>query len=489
MFDSIFPKHWTTLQRLMWLKTNALARAVYETLGPAPIVSFTALRSAPLKSLTQYGKCETVSGDVYCNNGKLTAADDELPSAYKRLLGFSMNNNSYWVITDFKLKGSDTIRFSFAGKQSVNVLGCYNGTSATDNYSLYTVGSPSGGYLRYGGDTYNSYVIADKRYDVELTPTGSKGMEKTSTWSAKTFTSTADMCIGTTSTTATSSKFVGSLFGDIVVDERLHLVPCERVSDNALGYYDLIGEAFYEQGSTYNGAVSLGYDTSHLNVLPVEGTPEVLTVTGKNLLNVATNTTGSYISATGVITEDGTGGVKSQYSALIPVTPGEKYTWSLISNRTSSGNDRWHGYDANGDWAEQVAFDSAGTGGEAFTLTATIPNGVYYVRLSYGINDTNAMLEHGESATEYEAYTTQTATVPDLFASGDAADEVDIINGKVTRNVEVTVPGGTITISPLAEPVTESVTPQPLNTTEGTNTVSAVTEVDPVMLTVTYRSN
>ena len=61
MFDSIFPKHWTTLQRLMWLKTNALARAVYETLGPAPIVSFTALRSAPLKSLTQYGKCETVS--------------------------------------------------------------------------------------------------------------------------------------------------------------------------------------------------------------------------------------------------------------------------------------------------------------------------------------------------------------------------------------------------------------------------------------------
>ena len=49
MFDSLFPKHWTTLQRLMWLKTNALARAVYETVTGNP-VSFTA-KAAPLRKL------------------------------------------------------------------------------------------------------------------------------------------------------------------------------------------------------------------------------------------------------------------------------------------------------------------------------------------------------------------------------------------------------------------------------------------------------
>ena len=49
MFDSLFPKEWTTLQRLMWLKTNALARAVYETIVGNP-VSFTA-KAAPLKQL------------------------------------------------------------------------------------------------------------------------------------------------------------------------------------------------------------------------------------------------------------------------------------------------------------------------------------------------------------------------------------------------------------------------------------------------------
>ena len=187
---------------------------------------------------------------------------NKLPDGYKRVLGFSMNNNSYFTIGTFQLKGSDTIKFSFAGKPAVNVLGCYNGKSASNNYSLYTAGT-SGNYLRYGGNTYNSVVVEDKRYDVELTPTGSHGMQNDSTWTQKSFTSDAYFCIGTTSTTATSSKFIGSLFGDIIVEnasgERLHLIPCERVSDNELGYYDTVGEEFYTQDSTYNGAVSLGY--------------------------------------------------------------------------------------------------------------------------------------------------------------------------------------------------------------------------------------
>ena len=51
MFNAFFPKEWSTLKRLMWLKTNALARAVYETIGPAAIVNFTTQRAAPLKSL------------------------------------------------------------------------------------------------------------------------------------------------------------------------------------------------------------------------------------------------------------------------------------------------------------------------------------------------------------------------------------------------------------------------------------------------------
>lgn len=120
-----------------------------------------------------------------------------------------------------------------------------------------------------------------------------------------------------------------------------------------------------------------------------EGTPEVLTVSGKNLLNTATNITGYYISSSGVITN----GDDAQYTDLIPVTAGETYVWSLISNRESGGNNRWHGYNSAGNWVQQIAFKSSGQGlGLPFALTAVIPNGISYVRLSYGINDTESMI-------------------------------------------------------------------------------------------------
>lgn len=172
-------------------------------------------------------------------------AQPELPAEYERVKGFSMNNNCYFVIDGFKLKGSDTLRFSFSASDACNVLGCYQGTSSTDNYSLYV--STSGSYLRYNGGTYDSSITADERYDVTITPTGSTGMKKNSTWTAKTFTSANDLCIGTTSTTASSAKLKGSLYGNIEIAGRLKLVPCKK--GTALGYYDTYSKTFYAPAS------------------------------------------------------------------------------------------------------------------------------------------------------------------------------------------------------------------------------------------------
>lgn len=120
-----------------------------------------------------------------------------------------------------------------------------------------------------------------------------------------------------------------------------------------------------------------------------DGTPEVLTVGGPNLLNPATNITGKYITASGSISN----GDDAQYTDLIPVKAGETYVCSLISGR-NSGTDRWHAYDANGGWVKQLAFVSAtGQQGNKLVMTATIDSGISYVRLSYGITDTEAMTE------------------------------------------------------------------------------------------------
>jgi hypothetical protein len=135
------------------------------------------------------------------------------------------------------------------------------------------------------------------------------------------------------------------------------------------------------EGATAQGYVPYGQ-------LSVVGTPEVLTVGGPNLLNPATNITGKYIAANGSISN----GDDAQYTDLIPVKAGEAYVCSFVSGR-NKGTNRWHGYNASGSWVKELAnVNVAGQQGNKLIMTATIDSGISYVRLSYGINDTEAMV-------------------------------------------------------------------------------------------------
>lgn len=270
---------WSTLKKLIWLHILQGASAIIKTVtGTSPLVLDNAVNKA-IKSLIQYGKCDTVDGDIYCNNGKLTAVDDELPPAYQRQIGFEFSAGTYYRIPGFHLRGSDAVRISFSVDKACNVFGCYTDTSAEDNYSLYATTASGAKYLRYDGDTYNSSIPSSRfgeRLDVVITPTGTTGMPTDSVITPATFESVADLCIGTTSSSASSSKLDGNIWGNFTVDGRLKLIPVERLSDNVLGYYDPDSDTLYEPiGSA---PVSLGVDTSHLNVLSVVGTPEVLTI-------------------------------------------------------------------------------------------------------------------------------------------------------------------------------------------------------------------
>ena len=246
--------------------------------GVSPLALADAL-AKPIKKLIQYGKVTASNGEMYCNNGKLVAVDDELPSGYERQIGFGFAASTYYLISGFHLRGSDPVRFSFSADKACNVFGCYTTNSATDNYSLYASTSNGGKYLRYDGATYNSYIPSaqiGERLDVVITPTGTTGMPTDSVITPAEFEATVDLCIGTTSTSASSSKLDGNIWGNFEVDGRLTLIPCKRLSDDALGYYDPDSDTFYEPiGSA---PTSLGVDSSHLNVLTIDGTPEVLTI-------------------------------------------------------------------------------------------------------------------------------------------------------------------------------------------------------------------
>ncbi len=272
----------TLLHRLIWLRgmgvIGGASGAVVTVDGVSPL-SLPNAKAGLLRSLIQRGKCTVESGALKCNNGVIGLHDDELPDGYRRLLSMSMNNNCYYVVPDFHLTGADTLRFSYEIDNACNVIGSYSGSASGANYSLYT-NSDNYKYLRYYSGQYSSKSIKGKRYDVAITPTGAAGMEIDSTWEEIDFVCPNDFFIGTTSTTTSAASFRGTLFGNVEVEGpnglRFKGIPCERVSDGEIGWYDTVSETFFEPVGT-TPTVG-GYDYSHI-VRTVTGTPEVITAT------------------------------------------------------------------------------------------------------------------------------------------------------------------------------------------------------------------
>ena len=127
---------------------------------------------------------------------------------------------------------------------------------------------------------------------------------------------------------------------------------------------------------------------------------------GKNLYNPETVTTSAYINASGTITPiTGSGDEIKCYSDLIPVTAGP-ITYSGTTDVTApTWARRLHGYDASGNWVQQLGNTQPnGTSVVDFTINATVPSNVAYVRISGLTNDTNVQVELSSAKTTYEPY-------------------------------------------------------------------------------------
>lgn len=267
--------NWSAMKRLIYLRGNPA------TGGGSPEVDLTVTGTLPLSlpnasalpliSLTQYGKSELLDtpapdapASIMCNRGLLIFTDNELPEGYARITGMTLNGDTYWEIP-IHLYGYDTVRFSISVTAACNVFGCYTTTSATNNYSLYISSTSGSKYLRYNGGTYKSYWSSSamgQRYDITISPYGSEGMPsgQDDTWNETEFESDVNMCIGTTSVDATSSKFKGNFYGEFLVDGKFYGIPCEREEDGAIGWFDAYSYEFY--APVGSNPVSLGYDTS-----------------------------------------------------------------------------------------------------------------------------------------------------------------------------------------------------------------------------------
>ena len=453
---------WSTLKKLIWLykaKGGGGTPSEETTItGVSPLVLAMAVRGK-LSSLTQYGKTAQATTptpsapvDIYCNNGKLTMVDDELPAGYKRVLGFRCDNNAMWEIPDFHLRGSDTVRISFSINAACNVWGCYQGTSATDNYDLYASVSAGSKYLRYSDGTYLSYWSNSdlgERFDTVVTPTGTSGMPQDSTWTPKTFESANSMLIGSTTVSGTSSKLKGNLYGNVVVDGRLKLIPCERVSDNVLGYYDTYSETFYPPYEGFAGAVSLGYDGSHYTLQTV-GTAEVITLGEHTASAVDLFSVDTYADTQEVIS----GAVTRKVG--ITVLTGEETGWALSDSGTTH---RFRGSKP----------------ADCFTPSGRAP--IVSSHFTYiGTGQATGGAFVGASQYWYWIPTDQTIDTADKWR--------DWLKAQYAQGTPV------IALYPLATATTESADPQELYTQKGVeNTIVVTAEVSDITFDAVYLKN
>lgn len=126
---------------------------------------------------------------------------------------------------------------------------------------------------------------------------------------------------------------------------------------------------------------------------------------GKNLLNLDASGVmyGDFITDSGTVTHDNV----STISDFIPCTEGAYYTAQAVALSPGS-NLRIHGYNENKNWVQMLA-KSPASAGVVTTATCQIPAGIKYIKVCgymTGSVGKDAMLELGDTATEYEPYIT-----------------------------------------------------------------------------------
>jgi len=370
---------------------------------------------------------------IHCNNGELKVKDSELPVGYKRVKDLIYDGNSYFI-TNYKLKGSDTLRFKFNAIQSgVNVMGCYNGVDANNNFSYYLNTGSQGSYARYGSELYRPKAQSlNTDYNVVFSPTGITGLDNNISWQAQTFTSSAYFYIGWLDN-ASSSPIVGAIKGNVEIDNTAKFIPCERLSDNALGYYDTYSNTFFENQGMGTLSTS-GYDYTYTPEIYTDGTVETVKITGKNIFNQSLFTTNVGTILT-YVTYNVPNGTYTMSTSNFPVGANGTTNVFFIAGEVTNGA-------------------SSATNGiyEGRSITITVTNGKYTVcyRSTTTLANTNNpadynwQIEHGSTATAYEPYYNGgTATCENLLSVSTYEDIQEVISGSVTRNVGIKVLDGT----------------------------------------------
>lgn len=451
--------NWSTLKKLIWLyaaKLKGGAQAIIETItGTLPLVLQNALSHAIL-SLTRYGLC-TQDGtptpsapvDILCNNGVLKARRQSgLPLGYQMVEW--LKSAGAIPITDFKTKSTQEIETVFYRERS-GASYLYSSDTATSGTTNTTAYLTSGaGNWRWDGKSYSIGVSTGIKFTSIQNKDGVwLNGTKTGWYSdAGEFVSTNDLRLSSSENTTVRIYSMTIREGETVT---LDLVPVQRLSDSAYGFYDKVSGNFYTNA---DATFEVGPVIDDPVEIYTDGTPEVLTVSGINLLDPSTSNIkiGQQVTANGEITSLYPNNWRTDY---IPVEGGKAYAfWGRTkSDNTISAYNRINWYTVDKTHIYPRPSYTVDT-----VTVATAPSNAAYAILSCSPYKSDAAITREtfdlfnwmfvESSAEvpYQPYITpQTVSVPMLLGVGDYKDAAELISGIKTGKVAVAVLDGTET--------------------------------------------
>ena len=404
-------------------------------------------------SLTLKGFTSVDSKSLVCNNGKIITKDKDLPKGYARLTGIIMNDDTYYEINGFRLRGSDTLKVSFSASKACNVIGCYTTANAVDNYSIFASTTAGAKYLRYNGGTYLSAITAGKRYDITITPTGATGFDKDSTWSQADFEASVDMLIGSTSTSATSAKMEGTIHGNVEVVGRALFIPCKRLSDGTIGYYEIYNEIFY--APSVGSPVAEGYDTSHVDIIYGDN-PEKVEVTGVSGVVSSASVANLWSVDRFVDEQESVKGVVTRRLGVMVLNGTEK--WTKATNKGADGQQVFY-----------VVVDERANNDTSLKLLSS--------HYSFRGTVSYSTLKTGEMSI--------TQTTKNIYFDGGSATSTDEWSSYLAEQYASGTP--VVVVYPLAEEKTESVKSQTIKLAEGKNTITRVSGVSGLEMICCYK--
>lgn len=183
------------------------------------------------------------------------------------------------------------------------------------------------------------------------------------------------------------------------------------------------GTQEYTEFIPYNGVI-------------IEGTPETVTITGKNLLDINKTSGMGYLDTSGELVP-----LDNYYcSDYIEIKPSTVYTYTETMKSAIQGNYiRFCFYDSNKTFISPRQGDITTLEAKTYTYKITSPINAKYIRISSHSDFVKGQLEEGIRPTKYEEYYQASFAPEDLLKLGDYQDVQEIMSGVVTRKIGIKV--------------------------------------------------